>query len=478
MTENENCTLSFDEGTLIISGSPGALNLLLDDIQFDARIKSWRASAYRYEAIMRKLYAAGIPVTDKARDYSELPLTFHSSCPPMKHQTTALKRWLEAKCRGMVVMPTGSGKTFLAMMAMTAVKRPTLVIVPTIDLMQQWASSLGKNFELEVGMLGGGSHNIREITVSTYDSAVLYMNKIGNRFGLVIFDECHHLPGEVNKNAAMLCLAPYRLALTATPPEDQNALDIIKKMVGDIVCTIFIDELEGSVLAPYLTQRIFVPLAPDELQEYQIARKKYMDFVRAHGINFSNPDGWQQFMIACAKMHGGREVMRAWLRQRQIARCGRAKLTALWDIIRKNPGVRTLIFTADNDTAYEIGETLCLPVLTHKTKAAERKDFLEKFRSGEYSILVTSKVLNEGVDVPEAAIGIVVSGSAGTREHIQRLGRILRRTQDGKQAVLYELVSEGTSEMNVSERRRANRAYEQKNTQHKFGWKGGNHYAR
>ena len=84
--------------------------------------------------------------------------------------------------------------------------------------------------------------------------------------------------------------------------------------------------------------------------------------------------------------------------------------------------------------------------------------FLEKFRSGEYPVLLTSKVLNEGVDVPEASIGIVVSGSGSTREHVQRLGRILR-AKEGKQAVLYELVSDGTSEMSVSFRRRQHRAY-------------------
>ena len=128
--------------------------------------------------------------------------------------------------------------------------------------------------------------------------------------------------------------------------------------------------------------------------------------------------------------------------------------------MRDNPGARILIFTADNGTAYRIGELLCLPVITHKTKAAERKEFLDSFRTGEYPVLVTSKVLNEGVDVPEANIAVVVSGSGSIREHVQRLGRILRRTAEGKQAVLYELVSAGTSEMSVSERRRNHRAYQ------------------
>ncbi|MBO5958963.1 MAG: DEAD/DEAH box helicase family protein [Lentisphaeria bacterium] len=455
----EPCKLTFSAGTLLLSSDPDALFLLRDELTFDDRVRAFRAPAYRYEAIMRILYGAGIEVLDHARDYPELPLTLHSPHKPLKHQQYAMQRWLSAKRRGVVVMPTGSGKTFFAFLAMQSVQRPTLVIVPTIDLLHQWARQLEDAFQIPVGMLGGGSHDVLPVTVSTYDSAVLNMERIGNRFGLVIFDECHHLPGEVNRNAATLCLAPYRLGLTATPERNDDGEEVLRRIVGETVCRIHIDELEGTVLAPYITRRIFVPLEPDEQAEYQAARKKYVDFVRANNIDFRAPDGWQRFMLLCARMNGGRAVLQAWLRQREIARCGRAKLNTLWKIIREHPGERCIIFTADNDTAYRIGEALCLPVLTHKTKAAERKLFLEKFRSGEYTVLVTSRVLNEGVDVPEASIGIVVSGSAGTREHVQRLGRILRRSREGKLAQLFELVSEGTSEMNVSERRRANRAY-------------------
>ena len=458
-TEKPECTLRFDEGTLIVTGSPDGMSLLRDELTYDDRIKSFRAPAFRYEAIMRKLYAGSVAVTDHARDYPDLPLTLHSPHTPMKHQETALRNWIAAKRRGVVVMPTGSGKTFFAFLAMRSVQRPTLIVVPTIDLLQQWAAQLEQAFQQPVGMLGGGSHDILPITVSTYDSAVLRMNAIGNRFGLIIFDECHHLPGEVSRSAATMCIAPYRLGLTATPERNDDGEEVLERIVGRTVCRIFIDELEGTVLAPYITRRIFVPLEPDEDAEYRAARKTYVDFVKVNNIDFSQPDGWQRFMILCARMNGGHSVMRAWLRQREIARCGRAKLNAVWKIIRSHPGERCIIFTADNDTAYKIGETFCLPVLTHKTKAAERKDFLDSFRNGTYSVLVTSRVLNEGVDVPEASIGIVVSGSAGTREHVQRLGRILRRSKDGKLAQLFELVSAGTSEMSVSERRRANRAY-------------------
>ena len=155
--------------------------------------------------------------------------------------------------------------------------------------------------------------------------------------------------------------------------------------------------------------------------------------------------------------------MNAYLRQRSIARCGKAKLQVLWEILISHRGERTIIFTADNDAAYTIGETFCFPVITHKTKTAERKAFLDKFRDGTYPVIVTSKVLNEGVDVPEASVGIVVSGSGSTREHVQRLGRILRSAK-GKQAELFELVSSGTGEVYTSERRRSTRAYRRKHS--------------
>ena len=112
--------------------------------------------------------------------------------------------------------------------------------------------------------------------------------------------------------------------------------------------------------------------------------------------------------------------------------------------------------------AYRLGRKFLLPVLTHHTKLKEREVFLNSFRSGDYSILITSKVLNEGVDVPEANVAIVVSGSGSVREHVQRLGRILR-SRPGKQATLYELISKGTGEYFVHQRRRKHGAYQRTN---------------
>ena len=123
------------------------------------------------------------------------------------------------------------------------------------------------------------------------------------------------------------------------------------------------------------------------------------------------------------------------------------------DLLAQHHPARTLIFTEDNAMVYRIAREFLIPAITHHTPVKERHDILQRFRTGEYPVVVTSRVLNEGVDVPEASIAIVLSGTGSRREYVQRLGRILRR-REGKRAVLYEVVAEATSEEQVSRRRR------------------------
>ena len=136
-----------------------------------------------------------------------------------------------------------------------------------------------------------------------------------------------------------------------------------------------------------------------------------------------------------------------------------AKLRVLEDILKAHPRDRVLIFTNDNETVHQISRTFLVPAITHRTRTRERKAILEAFNKGEYLALVASKVLNEGVNIPEANVAVVLSGSGTIREHVQRLGRILRRRQ-GKEAVLYEVVSKNTVEDRISDRRRRHEAYE------------------
>ena len=127
-------------------------------------------------------------------------------------------------------------------------------------------------------------------------------------------------------------------------------------------------------------------------------------------------------------------------------------------MFRRHASDRTVVFTATNETAYRVSQLFLVPAITHRTNAGERKTILRRFESGQYKAVVTSKVLNEGVDMPEAAVAIILGGSGSAREHTQRLGRILRK-QANKQAILYEITARGTMEAAISRRRRQTEAY-------------------
>ena len=454
--------LEFSSGTLELTLARGEeFPVCLAHIfKPDPRTGNFRARGCDYAAAVMELRLNRLPFEDQAANYAfEGDWQLKEEIIPRPHQRTALEAWQESGAKGIAALPTGSGKTILAVMAMAQIRRRTIILVPTIDLLAQWSAVLSRFFSIPVGMLGGGSRQIEPITVSTYDSAVLNMEFIGNRFGLLIADECHHLPAPETRLGASMCIAPYRLGLSATPELPDDRMEIMKDLLGDIVCQVNIDELEGKVLSPYEVKHCEIPLDPEEYELYLSARSCYLDFIRRHAIDFRQESGWSRFLGLAGRSAEGRLAFRAFLDQRRLARGGEAKIRALWELLRRHAGERIIIFTADNTAAYELGRRFCLPVMTHLTKAAERKEFLEKFRDGTYNVLITNRVLNEGVDVPAAAVGIILAGTASVREHVQRLGRVLRAAPGKPRAILYELISAGTSEESVSTRRRAHRAY-------------------
>jgi superfamily II DNA or RNA helicase len=359
-----------------------------------------------------------------------------------------------------IVLPTGAGKTWVACLAIDDKRRSTLVIAPTLDLVRQWYDVLRTTFGVPVGVIGGGEYDVRSLTVSTYDSAHIHMEHLGDRFGLVVFDECHHLPGPAYALAARACVAPFRLGLTATPERADGRHADLDALVGPTVYRKDIVDLShaGGYLAPYDTVRLTVELGPEDRRAHDEARAVYRDFLVRNGIRMSSPSGWSDFVIRAARGEDGRRAMAAYRRQREIAFAAPAKLDYVELLLDRHRNDRTLLFTQDNATAYEISRRFLVPIITHETRVRERSEILAGLADGGYGAVVTSKVLNEGVDIPDAAVAIVVSGSASVREHVQRLGRVLR-AREGKRALLYELVTAKTTETFTSARRRDHSAY-------------------
>ena len=450
-------SLSFAFGTIELRDAAAGL-MVPPGCVWDERTRCHRAPAVAYADIVRSLIRTKTPYEDHARSYEELPSgpRIHRDARP--YQTDALTAWRAARGRGVVVLPTGSGKSHVAVLAIGETRRSTLVVAPTLDLVRQWFDLLGATFGVPIGLVGGGEHRVLPLTVTTYDSAYLHMEHLGARFGLLVFDECHHLPGAAYALAARACLAPYRLGLTATPERADGRDRELDHLIGPVVYRKDIVELSGDYLAPYETQRIAIELLPEERAEYDVERAYYRDFVVKSGIRMAQPSGWGEFVMLSSQSAEGRRAMAGYRRQRALAFAAPGKLDYLDHLLHVHRADRAIVFTQDNLTAYAVSRRFLVPAITHQTKVRERSAILSGLSTGVYRVVATSNVLNEGVDVPDANVAIVLSGSGSVREHVQRLGRILRK-KDDKRAVLYELVTENTGETFTSERRRDHSAY-------------------
>ncbi|MBV9125093.1 MAG: DEAD/DEAH box helicase family protein [Planctomycetes bacterium] len=450
--------LAYEGGTLVLTGAAPEQLDQLPGCRLDSRSGVHRAEARHYRAIVELLRHRRLAYRDEARAYQPTPWPLRSSRDPFPHQTEALEAWWQQGGRGVVVLPTGTGKTHLAILAIHRAGRPALVITPTIDLLNQWYHELLLAFDVPVGLVGGGYYDLQPLTATTYDSAYLHLERWGHRFGLIVFDECHHLPGPSYLHAAVGSLAPFRLGLTATPERADGQEILLPELIGPVVYRREIKQLAGEFLAEYRTQRLYVELSPPEQEAYQKAREQYRRFVEERGISMGGPHGWQRFLQETFRSKEGRAAFLAYREQKRLALAAPAKLHLLERLLEQHRRERVLIFTYDNATVYQIARRFLVPAITHQTRIKERRQILERFHKGEYSILVTSQVLNEGVDVPAASVGIILSGTGSVREHVQRLGRLLRKHGD-KQALLYEVVTRGTAEEFTSERRRQHHAY-------------------
>lgn len=442
--------LKFESGTLVLY-SANENDSVPEAFVWDARTKHFRAPAYKYREIITEFVRSKTVYEDEAKNYSEFDFRQKFNLTPRPYQTASIEAWKQNRRCGVIVLPTGAGKTHVATMAIEMCKRQTLVIVPTIDLMNQWYDLLVSTFNAEIGLIGGGFYEIGAITVTTYASAFRHQERLGNQFGLVIFDECHHLPSEGYKYAAEFAIAPFRLGLSATPERGDGADELLEEIIGGFVYRLEAQQLAGEYLADYIVERIEVDLSDEERQAYQRERAIYTDFKRRKNLPYGQ-EGWRMFLIHSAKSEEGRRAMKAYRNQKKIALGTNSKLRVLQDLLVRHRHDKVLIFTAENEMVYQVSGRYLIPAITHETNVKERKFWLDAFNKGEVLALATSKVLNEGVNIPDASVAIILSGSGSSREHIQRLGRILRKKED-KQAILYEVVARDTTEEYTSQKR-------------------------
>ncbi len=459
MDQTRASELLFDQGTLVLSGwNAKAIERVFPAgwWSWDSRILAWRTYASRYTEVQELISQRSIGTT-LLRPHWQKVLWSSISLPDLREeQSEAINAWQQSK-RGVVVMPTGTGKTEVALRIMANEAVSTLVVAPIRDLMYQWHRRIQMSLNYDAGILGDGVNNVKAVTVTTYESACIHMPTLGDRFQLLVFDECHHLPGGMRQDSARMSIAPYRLGLTATPDRSDGNHRLYVDLIGETVYRLSVKDVAGKSLAPYEVIRIPVHLTPQEQARYDHLGKQLSEFVYQRRQNVPQYD-WQTLCSEANQDPAARQAL-LWFRSRQaIEDRATEKLRILEDLFRLHVGSPVLVFAGSNAMAREVSLRFLIPCLLSHCGKRERQDYLDGLRDGTYPALIANQVLDEGVDIPAVKVAIVIGGKSSTRQAQQRLGRILRK-QGEEIAVLYEVVCRDTNEELASRKRRRNDAY-------------------
>jgi superfamily II DNA or RNA helicase len=454
--------LLFDQGTLLLAGLGADERARLSP----PNVWTWddRVAAFRCEAIHYAQASASLRATFGPALSDEVPIPPKIAwagihLPPLRpEQGEAIEAWHAAGRRGQIIMPSGTGKTEVALSIMAETGVSTLVVAPVRDLMYQWHRRILRGLTYDAGIVGDNLWNVKPVTVTTYDSATIHMGELGGRFGLVVFDEAHHLPGRRRREAAILSAAPMRLGLTATPERADGLHVELDTLIGPVIYRMNLPDAAGTVLADYHVVRIPVRLTPEEEERYTEASRQVRALIAQRRKTRKDYD-WQDLCAESGKDPEARRIQKAFYFKKSIEDRASEKLRVLEDLFRLHADERILVFAGSNVMAIDVSRRFLVPTILSHTRKRERLTVLEGFAAGRFPVLVANQVLDEGVDIPEAKVAVVIGGQASTRQAKQRLGRILRRTGEAK-ATLYEIVAAETREEERSRARRKSDAYE------------------
>jgi len=318
---------------------------------------------------------------------------------------------------GVVVLPSGAGKTIVGAAAMARASSTTLILVTNTVAGRQWRSELLRRTSLaesEIGEYSGERKEIRPVTIATYQvmtarrgGEYLHLDLFDARdWGLIVYDEVHLLPAPVFRMTADI-QSRRRLGLTATLVREDGREGDVFSLIGPKRYDAPWREIEAQGwIAPAECTEVRVTLTEDERMSYAVAEA----------------DERYKMCATALSKHGVVERL-----------------------VQKHSNDRVLVIGAYLDQLDALGRSLDAPVIQGSTRTKERERLFEAFRTGEITTLVVSKVANVSIDLPEAGVAIQVSGTFGSRqEEAQRLGRVLRPKADGRSAHFYTVVSRDT----------------------------------
>jgi superfamily II DNA or RNA helicase len=388
----------------------------------------------------------------------------------MTWQREAMAAWYANGCHGIVEAVTGTGKTHLGLEAVAQASREgekSTVLVPSVDLQDQWADRFATFLpKVRVARIGGrtaGDPQTADVTIAVVNSALTYNLGDLSPDSLLVADEVHRYGAEQFQYALR---ANYRRRLGLTATLERSGDDAVEEVLapyfgGSILQVGFDRAIREGVVAPFRLVMAPIRLSVDEQAEYDGLSRQIsngLKVLRNSGALRGGAGTRIAQELGRLRGAGGeigkaaRQAETAMRKRRQFLAAVSGKLDAieeLSEMIGRSQG--TVIFTQTKEVAEAAALVLrewSVPAsaLHSDMKDRERRQCLDALVSGSLQALAAPKLLDEGIDVPTVDLGVVMTASRSRRQMVQRLGRIIRRKDDGRAVNFVILFAEDTVE--------------------------------
>lgn len=381
-------------------------NLVVDLSDTSSRIAMGAKSRAKIKEVLLK---KGYPVEDNSK-FREVDKKIGCDLKGIElrdYQEEYVQRAYDEKA-AVLANPAGSGKTVTSIGLMARIDSPTLVLVPQRSLVGQWKREILDKTTLtedQIGEYHGGEKKMKDVTIATYHMAGEKTSLFRNDWGLIIFDEVHHIPSKLFRKTASL-QSTRRIGLSASPVREDSKEREIFALIGKEI---------GADWARFFDQEyVLKPDVEIQLVEWE------SDF---HRNQYNQASGFKKSIIASKNP---------------------AKTQIIEDLIEEHEDRKKIIFCDWIEQGEKLADEFEIPFVSGETDFEDRETYFEKYRNDEIKSLIVSRIGDEGLDLPDAEVGIIASGQGGSRRQAtQRAGRVMRPFGD---AQVYIVATKGTNE--------------------------------
>lgn len=385
-------------------------------------------------------------------------------------QVNAIVEWEQRGRRGIVEAVTGTGKTAVGLAAVAdgvSRGRRVLIVVPGVELMRQWFNAVKRTLPgLQVGRKGGGHHADMadvQVLIAVVQSAISPNFTLPGGQLLLVADEVHRY-GAASFARVLSGRFAERLGLTATLERNDDGVGVhLAPYFENVIngCDYTRARADG-IVAPIRVMTVGVPFTPLEYHEYQeiesrLHRERHV-LIEQHGCR-EEPFGLFLADVEALTRAGSFQASRsakgylaAFSARKALLSGNEQKLDVLGEIGSVLAlGGRSIVFSETKDSCESAamrlrGRDVKAKAFTSDLSGIERANLLADFSAGRVSVLAAPRVLDEGIDVPEADLGVIIAGSKSRRQMIQRMGRVIRPKVDGRAATFVVLYMQGSIE--------------------------------